>query len=377
MKSTSPSINAVFTQLQQEGLIENGWQPDVRNGLTEEIEEAPWYIRSLIAFGAWIASFFFLGFIGLLGWAVFDDLLGKSALLVFSLFCLVGATLLRTKKSQEFFAQVALAITLAGEVLLAIGLVIQQNYNFFSSNQDEVVVLLGLFVSQGILFLVYPDRTLRFLAVVAMIGEAIILIYVNHVPLLVHGILFLLAIVFTLLVLAEQKIYSTKAAEFFNPLKYGILIGLLCVMLVSTAYILPDFNFKNMIFPKPWISTLGMGVVLLYALLRITANAAFSVREAVKIVALAGAVCFVLLSWNAPGLVLSLVILLLGYHSANRIVTGIAITFFVIFLTAFFYGIEVSLLHKSYTLIGTGSFLLLAWYILHKQAGSQEVTRHA
>ena len=377
MTSKAPSINAVFSQLQDERLIESDWRLQVRNGLTKEIEESPWYIRSLIAFGAWIASFFFLGFIALLGWAIFDDLLGKSALLVFSLFCLIGASVLRQKKSQEFLVQVALAITLAGEVLLAVGLLVQQNYNFFSSNHEEMVVLLGLLVSQGILFFVYPDRTLRFLAIVAMVSETVILIYVNHVPLAVHGVLFLLAISFSLLVFFEQKIYLTKAADFFNPVKYGILIGLLCVMLLSTVYILPDFNNKHIFFPKPWISAIGMGTVFIYCLLQIIANAAFPVRESIKIVALVGAALFVLLSWNAPGLILSFTILLLGFHSANRIITGIAIAFFVIFLTAFFYGIEVSLLHKSYTLIGTGGFLLAAWYLLHKQEKSQELARHA
>jgi len=377
MKSTAPSINTVFTQLQQEGLIENGWQQPVQTGLADEIEEAPWYIRSLIAFGAWIASFFFLGFIALLGWSVFDDLLGKSALLVFSLFCLLGATVLRNKRSQEFSVQVALAITLAGEVLLAIGLALQQNYSYFSDNHTEVIVLLGLLASQGIIFFVYPDRTLRFLSIVAMISETIILIYVNHVPSVVHGVLLVLAIGFTQLVLAEPKIYSTKVAEIFNPLKYGVLIGLLGSMMLSTMYILPDLHNQAMVFPKPWISTLSMGAILIYCLLRVTANTAFPMRESVKIVALVGAVCFILLSWNAPGLVLSFVILLLGFHSANRIITGIAIGFFVIFLTAFFYGIEVSLLHKSYTLIGTGSFLLVAWYILHKQASRHEGPTHA
>jgi uncharacterized membrane protein len=49
---------------------------------------------------------------------------------------------------------------------------------------------------------------------------------------------------------------------------------------------------------------------------------------------------------------------------ADRVLLGVAIGFFAIFLAAFFYGIEITLLMKSMVLIATGAVLLAGRTVL-------------
>ncbi|MCU7916020.1 MAG: DUF4401 domain-containing protein [Candidatus Thiodiazotropha sp. (ex Gloverina cf. vestifex)] len=72
---------------------------------------------------------------------------------------------------------------------------------------------------------------------------------------------------------------------------------------------------------------------------------------------------------------LGLIVTLLGAHSGRVTFTGAGIGFFVLFLTAFFYGIEVSLLTKSITLVATGIAILVSRWIILKIIPTNETQR--
>ena len=74
----------------------------------------------------------------------------------------------------------------------------------------------------------------------------------------------------------------------------------------------------------------------------------------------------------APGLIMALIILLLGFSRADRVLIGVAIGFFTVFLTAFFYGIEVTLLMKSLILVITGIILLAGRFMLKYYLAAQD-----
>ncbi|MBI3563536.1 MAG: DUF4401 domain-containing protein [Gammaproteobacteria bacterium] len=363
-----PTLDSVFAQLQHEGLVAANWSEPLAAEFCSEAESSAWYIRGFIALGAWFASLFLLGFIALLGWLIFHDSFERSALLLFSIVCLVSATLVRRQHAQEFLVQCCLAVCLAGEALLAVGIALLSDHylHSYGSHTAETQILVSLILSQALLVAVYPDNTLRFLACIAMIAEAVILFYIYDAALFIHGLILVLAMGFVHLVLSEGRYYTTPFAKVYVPIHYAVLIGMLATMLLSTVYVLPELP-HTAIFPRPWLSTLALGGVLLYTVVRLTHGTTTPVRDTIKIVCLIGAAAFIGLSWKAPGLVLSLLVILLGFQSANRLITGIAIAFFSIFLTTFFYGIEVSLLHKSYTLLGSGALLLVGWYLLRVQ----------
>ena len=69
-------------------------------------------------------------------------------------------------------------------------------------------------------------------------------------------------------------------------------------------------------------------------------------------------------AWAVPGLLLALIVILLGAASGNRLFTGVGIAFLVVFIASYFYGIQVSMLTKSITLMSTGGVVLVARWLL-------------
>jgi len=70
-------------------------------------------------------------------------------------------------------------------------------------------------------------------------------------------------------------------------------------------------------------------------------------------------------SYAAPGILLALIVTVLGAGSSQRTFIGAGIGFLAVFLAAYFYGTQVTMLTKSITLAATGSAILFArWLIL-------------
>ena len=355
MTPSSSTVEQVFSTLQNDGQIDAAWREAVAPALIAEAEESPWYIRSMIAFGAWVASLFLMAFIGGIGAMFFDH---KFGLIVAALFTIVVVTMLRQRAKLEFFQHLLLAFVLGAQLLLTFGLI--------ESLRDALAVISGLILVQATLILTYPDRILRFLAVIAIVAELVFLIFDAKQYFTLHGLIVLLAAGAVWLAHAESKLFASAWANLQAPLYHAVLLSLMGVMLASTLYVLPDW-LHTRYFPMPWIASLTMGLIVLYVVQRILQRSVIPVRESIQLFVYVGTVGFILLSWRAPGLVTALLVMLLGFHYANCFVIGMAITFFGIFLAVFFYGIEVSLLHKSYTLMGTGALLLLGWYMLRLQ----------
>ena len=84
-------------------------------------------------------------------------------------------------------------------------------------------------------------------------------------------------------------------------------------------------------------------------------------------------------AWNAPGLLLAMIVVMLGARAGHRTFAGAGIAFLAIFIAAYFYGIEMTMLTKSITMVATGSAVLLArWLILKVVAlPGPEGGRHA
>ena len=60
-----------------------------------------------------------------------------------------------------------------------------------------------------------------------------------------------------------------------------------------------------------------------------------------------------------------LLVMLLGFSNGNRVLVGLAIASLAIYVSGYYYLLEVSLLHKSGVLLATGGMLLgIRWLLL-------------
>jgi uncharacterized membrane protein len=73
-----------------------------------------------------------------------------------------------------------------------------------------------------------------------------------------------------------------------------------------------------------------------------------------------------------PGILAATIVLALGFQRGNRILLGLAAIFLAIFLIAFYYNLEVTLLAKSLLLLAAGLLLLGLRALLAREFRSQE-----
>jgi len=313
----------------------------------------PWFIRAMVGFGAWLASLLLIGFVVGLSLAI------DGGYVVIGLGMVAGAVVLRKRFATDFMVQGTLAASLAGQSLLIYGI----SEFKFSGNNDAL--LSAIVIMSSVMFFIFPDRIHRVLSVMFATTALTILIYVHALNAIVPVLGPVFAAVLIFLYKQQSKLTATGTGALVRPLITGMMLSAFGFLLLSTIYLLPELRVEYAFYPRPWISTLLLGVLFLYlvtdvwsVLLEGQKNSAMPVIYGLTIVVTAAA-------WEAPGLLLALIVITLGASSGNRVFIGAGITFLAVFLAAYFYGIQITMLTKSITLVATGTTVLLArWLIL-------------
>jgi uncharacterized membrane protein len=107
----------------------------------------------------------------------------------------------------------------------------------------------------------------------------------------------------------------------------------------------------------------GLLLMLEYRLLAVDGRLR---QKKLSFFALGGTLALAAVSLNAPGIIGALFVLATGFHRGNRIITGLAVAFMAVFLSAYYYNMEITLLSKSYVLLASGAILLLLRPLLIK-----------
>ena len=318
----------------------------------------------MVGFGAWLASLLLIGFI-----------VGIRALTTGTGFAVTGTVLvgvaiaLRRTASNDFTNQLALALSLAGQGLLTFG-VAQLAHGI----EPALVALMAI---NALLIAAYPDAVQRVLAVLAIAGASAALLYAQEMQSLLPLLSPALALAYLLLSMREGSWRSGRHAELLNALGNGLLLAAFGSVLLSAVYLFPELTAGLTFYPRPWLSTLAFGGLLLVAERHYMAPV-FSPVAPLAMPAFYGlTVATTAASAWAPGLPFALLVALLGTARGDRSVTGAGLAFLVLFLAAYFYGMETDMLTKSMTLVGTGVVVLIARYALARLPGRREAAGDA
>jgi len=348
---TRLTLEQLLAALREEHLIAADADPLASD--SQRPEPQPWYIRAMVGFGAWVASLLLIGFIAGLSIA------GGGGYTVIGLALILGAVLLRRRTHNDFLIQCAMASSLAGQALAAAGIA-----DGFSHDEFEAFLVVGMMLS-AVLFYLYPDRIHRVIMVLIASAELAALVYAREANGLIPFLGPVLAALLLGLHLRQPALASTRFAPLLPPLTTGLMLGAFGLLMLSTVYLLPELGAETGFYPRPWISTLLLGLELAFLGHRLWPEIAGPRSEGTRPLLYAGLAVIVACAWHAPGLILGLMVVLMGVHSGRLTFIGAGIGFFTLFLAAFFYGIEVSLLTKSYTLTATGLALLgFRWLFL-------------
>lgn len=342
MSRTRVTVERLLATLREENLIAAGVDPSAPEAQAPQ----PWYIRAMVGFGAWLASLLLIGFI------VGLSVAASGGYTVIGLVLIVGAVAVRRQTDNDFLGQGAMACSLAGQALVAFGIA-----DSFSHDGFEAFLAVGMVMS-GILFYIYPDRVHRVIMVLIATAEAASLVYVREANVLIPFLGPLLAGLLLGLHLRQPALMTSPFASLVPPLMTGLMLAAFGLLMLSTVYLLPDLNVDIVFYPYPWISTLLLGLLLLTFCHRLWPEIAGPDSVRTRPLLYAGLAVIVACAWYVPGLILGLMVVMMGVHAGRITFIGAGIGFFALFLAAFFYGIEVSLLTKSYTLVATGLALL-------------------
>ena len=348
MNRPHATMDQVFGALAEEGLAGSDWAVEIL-AETDLGPPQPWYVRAMVGFGAWVGSLLLIS--AIVGTSVATTGGGYIALGLLFIFVAVAG---RHVTNSDFTRQAAIATSLAGQGLLAGGVAEAGSFNVFDS------VFVTLILTNAILIRIFPDRTHRFLSVLFIVSSTVTLVYVREAqailpvfgPLLALGVLALLE--------AETRIVSKGLDEIVTPITAGMLMSALGCLTLSTLYVLPQVAESFTFYPRPWISTLLLGALLFYVQRDIW-SAMFGDPTGSAAVAGYGVTALVIVAaLPAPGLILALFVMALGLVHGNPMYAGAGVVFLVVFIGAYFYGIDATMLTKSVTLVGTGVAILLA-----------------
>ncbi len=345
-----------------DGLRSEGLLPENSDDAAffENMQEVqPWYIRTMVGFGAWLASLLLIGFVGSIGFAA------DAGFVIVGILFIGGAIFVRRKSENDFIVQSALACSLAGQALLAYGIVEIAGGDNFESILSIVIIL------NAILFFVFPDRTHRVLSILIAMTSLGVLLYTWKLNAIVP-ILGPAAAAAMVFFYKRQGLFIESArGHLIRPLITGLMLTAFGFLLLSTVYILPDLRLDFAFYPRPWISTLLLGALLLYMGTQVWPQISDDAGSPGMAVFYGLLVVITAAAWAIPGLLLALIVIMLGASSGNRVFIGAGIAFLVVFIATYFYGIQVSMLTKSITLVATGVAVLASRWLLLKITANQ------
>ncbi len=333
-----------------------------------EPAQSPWYVRVMLGIAGWIGALFLLGFVGSALFFIVSD--ARAALLAGASFCTAALALYRLPRGMDFAGQFALAVSLAGQVLLGIGLA-----DFLPPG--EAPFYLAAAAVQAGLALAIPNFLHRVLtaagcAVALAFAVALLSLHGLASPLLCAGIAW---------VWLEPARWA-RSGRLWRPIGYGLVLALL---LVETFRLFGAARWFGLGGEAPgWMLTHGplVGRGLTAALL-VAVAVVLSVREGhssasrVTLAAAGGALLLGLFSLGAPGLASALLVLLLGFAAGNRLLMALGVLALFGFASHFYYSLHATLLAKSGLLAATGLCLLAAHLIVRRLPAQAGEPHHA
>ncbi len=309
---------------------------------------APWYLRALTGFAAWVASWFVLSTIGALSWAVLESAPGSIVLGL--MLCGAAAWGLRRGDSGTFVEQLALSVSIAGQAAVGWGLV-----RAFSPHW--ILPLAFIVAFEALLVLAVAHRVHRVLATLAAAGAAYGLLlagawWIPLVPLFAAGF------VATALV-ADRRAAIAAWAE---PVSTALALAL-CAAAIAWPFVDAFARVK---------SPYGFNVTLQWVLLAVVFAAAVAaivlrrgpdhVAPRVGIAVAVLALC--VFAWAVPGLLAGAIVAVVAFAMARPALLGVGLVAALWMGSYYYYALDTTLLVKAASLALCGAVLVAIGLVL-------------
>jgi len=335
------SARELWKQLSDAG-VADGDLPDL------ESISSPWYVRVLLGFSGWLAALFILLFIGAALQFVFRS---NTAAFISGVVLLGGSYAMLRKQNGDFIEQLALATSLAGQGLVVY--VIFRTSGWTGANTWFLIAVLQILLA-GLM----PNFIHRvFSAFFAAYSMQYALSYLGA-PYLFGGLL--------MIPVAFIWLNELEYPAFLQPMRaigYGLVIGLINIK--GSALFARHWWMHYRGKPpwvQPWMDEALAGAVILIVVWQLLKRYKIPLTSRTAIAAFVATIIAFGASFEANGISVGVLIMLLGFAGGNRILLGLGIASLLFFVSSYYYTTDTTLLAKSYTMAITGAVLLaLRW----------------
>jgi len=321
---------------------------------------AAWYIRAMLGAAAWIAAVFLLVFIGM---AMKELVRTNPAKIATGLVVCAGAAVMLRVFTGPFVGQLGLALSLTGQALFAFGML-----NLFDHGRLPGATPMFVVAALEVLLVIAVPNVVH--RVICTIGAVLALAYGFWGAGLGMLGLPLAAAAFVVVELDVARL--ARWPRLYPAIGVGLALAIAAILPVQVAG--DEFYFwrareRDLLF-GPRFADATMGVVFFGASLWLVAKAGVARGTSAHFAALAGALALALVSVGVPGLSAALLILLIGFATSQRLLSGLGTLALLAALARFYYTLSATLLVKSAILLATAAVLLAFWAVL-RRAGKE------
>jgi hypothetical protein len=346
------------------------WSKLASAGLTAgdmpEIGEAhtPWYVRVMLGIAGLIAAGFLLGFVGI-GFAFVMQ--SRNASLAVGLMVIAAAyAVFRAAPRSDFTSMFALAVSFAGQALVAFGV-----FGFFARHLTGGLPFAVIAVFQAVLAVVMPNFIHRAASAYA---AGLAFAYACDAS----GAHFVAAGAVAAAVAAAwlNEARLGKLHAIVTPIGYGLTLSFM--QIEGSAFFIHSLAmmFRPRFVPGawPWAGEAFVAAALIVSVWVLLKRAGWPLLAPRTLLALIAVLAVGAASFKAPGIAGGLMIALLGFSNGNRVLVGLGIAALLFYVSGYYYLLDATLLVKSGVLMATGAVLLAArWLVLNVvMPGSKE-----
>jgi uncharacterized membrane protein len=353
-------VGPLWATLLREGVVQ-GKAPEEAGKL-----ESPWYVKVLLAFSGWLAALFLLGFLGMGFEFVFRS---GTATFIIGGMMIGGAFATLSIPRNEFVEHLALAASLAGQALVVYAI-------FKIFNRNEKIAWLFVTLLQAPLAVIMPSFVHRvFSSFFAAFAFSMALTIMGW-SYIVSGFVMLLAALCWL----NEFGYPEHMGK-IRAIGYGLILAL--IQLKGAAL----FGYRTMgwrfsanhaeLWAKAWLGELLIGVVTLYVVWHLLQRYNKVISRRHLIAAMLAALLLCLVSMKVQGITVGMVIMLLGFSGANRVLLSLGIVSLLFYISSYYYLLDATLLIKSQTLLIVGLVLLMVRWLMLRILPVKKEARHA
>lgn len=306
-----------------------------------------WYIRVMLGFAGWLGALFLIAFVG-----IGFEFVMKTAVLAITLggaVCAVAYVILSLRQANDFMQQFGLALSMAGQGLVLIGLLKGWENNM-------TLIALAMLVFQVVLLVLMPNSIHKFVSGLGIVWA------LSHL-LALHGVAGLSRGVIAWLVCAAwcSPLYY-RYPKIARPFAFALSFAVLCFEVFSILSPLSWFvahRNSDVISYAVWIGTSLLNFALLVTTILLLRRESVPLSSRLALFSLASMLVVMVATYFMPGLGAAALMLMIAFAHSNRILTGMSALAMLGFLSHFYYQMQMNLYDKSLVLAATALSLFL------------------